>query len=209
MIAQVPRTDRKFSGSGVIVVRMLAGGTFLDLFKLTFTFFRAGVMTFGGGASVIPILRHEIVTRHGWMSQDEFLDAYTLGSAMPGPIGTNLAAYFGRKVAGWPGALVSLISTVVPTALAMIFLASLYEIYRDHPLVDGALRGIRPVVLALLAVVVWDFLPAALGPREQWLKHPRRWLLILAIFALAVVFNINAAILIVIGGLVGLFFLRA
>lgn len=143
------------------------------------------------------------------MSQDEFLDAYTLGSAIPGPIGTNLAAYFGRKVAGWPGAFVSLVSTVVPTALAMIFLASLYEMYRDHPLVDGALQGIRPVVLALLAVVVWDFLPAALGPRGQWLRHPRRWLLILTIFALAVVFNLNAAILIVIGGLVGLFFLRS
>jgi len=192
-----------------MLVVMLAGGTPLDLLKLTFTFFRAGVMTFGGGASVIPILRHEIVTRNGWMSQDECLDAYTLGSAMPGPIGTNLAAYFGRKVAGWPGAAVSLISTVVPTALAMILLASLYEIYRDHPLVAGALQGIRPVVLALLAVVVWDFLPAALGPRKEWGKHPRRWLLILGIFALAVVFNLNAAVLIVIGGLAGLFILRA
>ena len=91
----------------------------------------------------------------------------------------------------------------------LALLTSLYEIYRDHPLVDGALRGIRPVVLALLAVVVWDFLPAALGPRSQWHRHPRRWLLILAIFALAVVFNLNAAVLIVIGGLAGLFLLRA
>lgn len=188
---------------------MLAGGTAFDLVKLTLTFFRAGVMTFGGGASVIPILRHEIVTRHGWMDQDEFLDAYMLGSTMPGPIGTNLAAYFGHRVAGWPGALVSLIATIVPTALAMIFLLTLYQTWRDHPAVEGLLMGIRPVVLALLAVVVWDFLPSALGARTGWHRRPLRWLLIITVFALAVVFNVNAAVLIIIGGIAGLLVLRS
>ena len=188
---------------------MLAGGSPVDLLKLALSFFRAGVLTFGGGASVIPILRHEIVTRQGWMPQDEVLDAYILGSTMPGPIGTNLAAYFGHRVAGWPGARVSLIATTLPTALAMMFLVTLYLTWRDHPAVEGLLSGIRPVVLALLAVVAWDFLPAALGTRSGWHRRPLRVLLILVIFVLAVFLELNAAVLIVIGGLVGLFVLRS
>ncbi len=180
----------------------------VNLLKLTLTFTKVGLFAFGGGASVIPILRHEIVTRHSWMSQDDFLDAYMLGSTMPGPIGTNLAAYFGYKVAGWLGALLSIAASVLPTALAMIFLATLYLTYRDNRLVDGLLTGIRPVVVALLAVVVWDFLPAAVGPRRHWGRYPLRWVLIVAIFLLAVVFNPNVALLIVLGGVVGLLVFR-
>lgn len=183
-------------------------GTARNLFQLAFTFLKVGLVAFGGGASVIPVMRHEIVTRNGWMDQDEFLDAYTLGSTMPGPIGTNLPAYFGHRVAGWPGALVSVLATVIPTALAMVFLASLYLKYQDNPLIEGLLQGIRPVVLALLAVVVWDFLPAAVGRPRDWGRYPVRWLLIAVIFVLAAVFGINAAVLIVIGGATGLLVLR-
>src|SRR5690625_440946 len=184
------------------------GSTVSNVFLLAFAFLKAGAVSFGGGASIIPILRHEIVTRSGWMSQDDFLDAYMLGSTMPGPIGTNLAAYFGHRIAGWPGAIVSVAATVLPTALAMIGLATLYFAHRDNPVVSGMLQGIRPVVIALLAVVVWDFLPAAIGPRGTWHRFPLRWLLVALIFFLAVRFHVNAAVLIVIGGAVGLLFLR-
>jgi len=185
------------------------GSSASNLILLAFAFLKAGVVSFGGGASIIPILRHELVTRNGWMSQDEFLDAYMLGSTMPGPIGTNLAAYFGKKIAGWPGAIISITATVVPTALAMIGLATLYFAHRDNPIISGMLSGIRPVVIALLLVVVWDFLPAAIGPRATWHKYPLRWLLVAVIFILGVQFEVNAAVLIVIGGTVGLLFLRS
>ena len=66
--------------------------------------------------------------------------------------------------------------------------------------------GLLPV--PLLAVVVWDFLPAAVGPRRHWGRYPLRWVLIVAIFLLAVVFNPNVALLIVIGGVVGLLVFR-
>ncbi len=184
------------------------GRTVSNLLLLTFAFLKAGAVSFGGGASIIPILRHEIVTRNGWMNQDDFLDAYMLGSTMPGPIGTNLAAYFGHKIAGWAGAAVSVAATVLPTALAMVGLAALYFTHRTNPIVDGMLTGIRPVVIALLLVVVWDFLPAAISPRGTWHRFPLRWALVVLIFVLAVRFQLNAAILIVIGGAVGLLFLR-
>lgn len=184
------------------------GSTVSNVLLLAFAFLKAGAVSFGGGASIIPVLRHEIVTRAGWMSQDDFLDAYMLGSTMPGPIGTNLAAYFGHRIAGWPGAIISVAATVLPTALAMIGLASLYFVHRDNPLVSGMLQGIRPVVIALLVVVVWDFLPAAIGPRATWHRYPLRWLLVALIFVLTVRFQVNAAVLIVIGGAVGLLFLR-
>ena len=180
----------------------------MNLLKLTWTFLKVGLFAFGGGASVVPILRHEVVTRNGWMNQDDFLDAYMLGSTMPGPIGTNLAAYFGHKVAGWPGALISICASVLPVAMAMVLLTGLYLTHRDNPLVNGMLTGIRPVVLALLAVVVWDFLPSAVGPRKEWGRRPLRWALIAVIFAVAITFNPSVALLIVIGGAVGLLVFR-
>lgn len=174
------------------------------LLNLGMAFFRIGVTAFGGGASVIPVLRHEVVDRYKWLTPEEFLDAYMLGSTMPGPIGSNLAGYLGHRIGGVPGAIISLVASCVPVSLAIILLASLYTTFQDHEIVKGLLLGIRPVVLALLLVVVWDFLPAAVGPRSSWTRRPAIWLLIVTIFFLAVSFHLNAAILISLGGAVGL-----
>ena len=71
----------------------------------------------------------------------------------------------------------------VPTILAMIALASFFVRFRDAPVINGFLRGVRPIVIALLALVVYDFIPSAFGTPNAWLGNWALWLLAIAAFA--------------------------
>lgn len=180
----------------------------MKLVHLFVSFTRIGLFGFGGGPSMIPLVQDEVVTRRGWLTRDEFLDAFAFGNALPGPILTKLAGYVGHRQAGWVGVMVSLLGLTAPTILIMILLAALYLRYQDDPLVTGFLTGVRPVVIALLALVVWEFAPSAFGRLSRWRTTWPRWLLAAVAFTLAVTLRTHPAILIVAGGVVGLTLLR-
>lgn len=179
-----------------------------DLVDLTVSFFRIGVFGFGGGPSMIPLIEAEVVGLRQWMTKEEFLTAFAFGNALPGPIATKLAGYVGYQVAGPLGALVGLLALSVPTIVAMVLLGALYLRYRDVPAVAGFLKGVRPVVIALLALVVWEFVPSALGTPPQWLANAALWVIAIAAFVLSVRLGVHPAVLIVAGGFVGAAFLR-
>ena len=179
-----------------------------DLIDLTVSFFRIGIFGFGGGPSMIPLIEAEVVGLRAWMTKEEFLTAYAFGSALPGPIATKLAGYVGHQVAGPLGAVVGLLALSVPTIVAMVLLGGLYLRYRDAPAVAGFLTGERPVVIALLMLVVWQFVPSALGKPAQWLGNAGLWVVAIASFVLSVRFGVHPAVLIVVGGLVGMTFFR-
>ena len=179
-----------------------------DLFDLTVSFFRVGVFGFGGGPSMIPLIEAEVVGLRAWMTKEEFLTAFAFGNALPGPIATKLAGYVGYQVAGPLGAMVGLLALSVPTIVAMIALGALYLKYRDLPAVTAFLKGVRPVVIALLFLVVWQFVPSALGTPPQWLANAGLWVLAIASFLLSIQFGVHPAVLIVAGGVVGVAFFR-
>jgi chromate transporter len=180
----------------------------MTLFQLFWSFGKVGVFGFGGGPSMIPLIQAEVVDVRGWLTREEFLDAFAFGNTLPGPIATKLAGYVGYKVGGWGGAFAGLVGMTVPTVLAMIALATLYLRFRDHPAVGGFLRGVRPIVIALLALVVYEFLPSALGNPPQWLANWALWALAIAAFVLSVRFHVHPALLIVAGGALGVAFFR-
>ena len=180
----------------------------IEGFKVFWAFVKVGVFGFGGGPSMIPLIQEEVVEVQGWLSQDEFLDAFALGNTLPGPIATKMAAYVGYKVAGVGGAAAGLIGVALPTAIAMVLLLGLYLRFRDNPLIGRFLQGVRPVVIALLALVVWQFAPRAFGSPGQWLGNWVLWLFALVAFVLALRFNVHPALLIVVGGALGMAALR-
>lgn len=179
-----------------------------DLWNLFYAFGKVGIFGFGGGPSFVPLIQQEVVQAQKWLSKEEFLDAFAFGNALPGPITTKLAGFIGYKVAGWPGAFVSLLGLTIPTILAMVIFFNLYLRYQHNPAFANFLKGIRPVVIALLALVVWEFLPKALGSPPQWLTNWALWLIAIIAFVAALRFNIHPALLIVLGGVVGISFLR-
>ena len=180
----------------------------METLKLLWSFTKVGIFGFGGGPSMIPLIQEEVVEVQKWLTKEEFLDAFAFGSSLPGPIATKMAGYVGYKVSGTVGAVAGLIGVTVPTIIAMIALGAVYAKYRGSPVFDSFLRGVRPVVIALLALVVWDFFPSALGRPPQWLGNWALWLLAVGAFVLSVKFNAHPALLIVVGGVVGIGFLR-
>ncbi len=133
------------------------------LWDICFGLGRATLLGYGGGPSIIPLYEVEAVQNYQWMSKEEFGQALAFGNALPGPIATKLTTYIGYKVAGVPGALAALLGTVGPTAVLMIVLYALLTRFKDSPVVGGMVKGIRPVVFVMLAMMAADFFPYAVG----------------------------------------------
>src|SRR5947199_9501529 len=89
---------------------------------------RTGILGFGGGPSVIPLIRHEAVTRFHWVEDDEFGETLAIANALPGPIAPKIAAYLGYKVKGTLGAIVSVLAHILPTCIAMVFLLTVINV---------------------------------------------------------------------------------
>lgn len=120
-------------------------------------FFRVGMLSYGGGPSVIPLIKIEAVNGHKWMDDEEFSDLIALANALPGPIATKLAGYIGYRQKSWLGMLVAVIASVMPTVLIMIAFLGLISNYRDQGWVQGMTSAVIPVVGVMLATMTWDF----------------------------------------------------
>jgi chromate transporter len=121
--------------------------TLIDLFM---AFFRASILSYGGGPAAIPLMQNEVVNKYKWFSKNEFADALAIGNTLPGPIAPKMAAYVGYNVSGTWGAVISVIASVVPTALAMVILAGILLKFKDSARLKGMLRVAKPIVVILL-----------------------------------------------------------
>jgi chromate transporter len=177
------------------------------IWDLTASFTRVGLFGFGGGPSFIPLIEREVVGRR-WLDRPVFLDAFAFGNTLPGPIATKLAGYVGYRVAGAFGMITALLALTLPSIVAMIALAEAYAANQDALAVQGFLRGLRPVVIALLLQVVLEFAPGALGPVASWRAHLASWAIFAGAFALAIA-GVHPGLLILAGGALGLALRRA
>ena|SRR5664279_5200792 len=129
---------------------------FNQLWDLLIAFTRASNLGFGGGPAFIPLMKIEVVEKYHWLTNAQFTDAVAVGNALPGPIATKLAGYVGYRVAGWLGVLAANIGTILPTVLAVILLAGFLMKYSNSPILKGMLKGVRPVVVVLIAKTAFD-----------------------------------------------------
>ncbi len=121
-----------------------------QLLQLFLAFAKVGVMTFGGGYAMIPILEREIVGRHGWASGEELMDYYAVGQCTPGVIAVNTATFIGYKVAGIPGGILATLGVVFPSVLIITVIAGLLTHFADIPAVKSAFAAIRVCVCVLI-----------------------------------------------------------
>ena len=120
---------------------------FLELF---IAFARVGVMTFGGGYAMIPILEREIVDRRGWASSEELMDYYAVGQCTPGVIAVNTATFIGYKVAGPLGGIAATLGVVFPSLVIITVIAGVLTHFADIPAVKSAFAAIRVCVCVLI-----------------------------------------------------------
>ena len=119
--------------------------------ELFWAFFRIGALTFGGGYAMIALLDHECVEKRQWLTADELMDITVVAESTPGPIAINAATFVGIRIAGPMGAVVATLGCVFPSCLVVSLLAWVYFRYRQLTAIHGALYGLRPAVVALIA----------------------------------------------------------
>lgn len=126
------------------------------LAELVRLFVKLGVISVGGPAAHIALMREEVVERRRWVSPEEFLDLVGATNLIPGPNSTELAIHIGRIRAGWRGLVVAGVCFIVPAALIVGALAAMYVRAGRLPEVQAVFYGLKPVVLAIVAVALWQ-----------------------------------------------------
>lgn len=123
----------------------------LDMFL---TFAKVGVMTFGGGYAMLPILQREVVDNKGWATEEELMDYYAIGQCTPGVIAVNTATFIGQKNKGILGGIVATLGVVFPSLVIISLLAGVIEAFSHIMWVQNAFGGIRVCVCVLIANAV-------------------------------------------------------
>ncbi len=152
------------------------------LWQLFLAFARVGVLTFGGGYAMIPILEREIVDRQHWASSEELMDYYAVGQCTPGVIAVNTATFVGRKVGGFWGGIVASLGIVFPSLLIITAIAGVLTNFADIPAVKSAFAGIRVCVCVLIFNAVVKLWKAAVPDKPAMV-------LMLLVFILSVIFQ--------------------
>jgi chromate transporter len=118
---------------------------------------------------MVPLIKEEVVNIRQWMSATDFMDVLAIGNALPGPIATKMSAVIGCEVAGIPGAVTATLGIVLPSLIVLILLLKFVAFIKDNPRVKSMLKGLRPVVVAMLVYAAWDFSFGALTDAVTWI----------------------------------------
>ena len=122
----------------------------MKLWDLFISFAKVGVMTFGGGYAMIPILEREIIEKHGWATEEELMDYYAVGQCTPGIIAVNTATFIGCKQAGLLGGILASIGVVFPSLVIITVIAGVLQSFAEVQAVKSAFAGIRVCVCVLI-----------------------------------------------------------
>ena len=127
-----------------------------SMLVLFVTFFRIGLFTIGGGYAMIPLIEAEIVNRRKWVGKTEFLDLIAIAQSCPGVFAINISTFIGYKKRGTLGAICCALGTALPSFLIILLVAMFFHNFQDVPWVASMFAGIRPAVVALIAVPTWN-----------------------------------------------------
>ena len=121
-----------------------------ELFDMFVTFASVGVLTFGGGYAMLPMLQREVVDKRSWATEDELADYYAIGQSTPGIIALNVATFIGYKRKGLPGAIFASLGIVFPSLVIIMLIAALISNFLDLQWVQHAFNAVRVCVTVLI-----------------------------------------------------------
>ncbi len=122
---------------------------YLEAFSI---FFKIGLFTIGGGYAMVPLIQNEIVDKKRWVSKEDFIDILALAQSAPGVFAVNIAIFIGYKLRQKKGAVVMTLGTVLPSFLIILAIALFFQQFKNYEIVEKIFKGIRPAVVALIAV---------------------------------------------------------
>lgn len=137
-----------------------------ELWELFLTFAKVGVMTFGGGMAMLPILEREIVQSKSWATEEELVDYFAIGQCTPGIIAVNTATFVGQKRKGTVGGIVATLGVVFPSLVIITILAGLITNFSHVAWVQNAFAGIQVCVCVLIFNAVVKLLQKSVVDRK-------------------------------------------
>lgn len=167
-----------------------------QLFEMFLTFTKVGVMTFGGGYAMLPILQRELVDSKHWTTEEDLMDCYAIGQCTPGVIAVNTATFIGYKLKRLPGAIVCTVGVVLPSLLIIMVVAAFIQQFTDMPAVQHAFAGIRVAVCALVLHTIIRMIKKGVTDKVTLM------ILILS-FIFVAIWGISPVLVVLAAGLVG------
>jgi chromate transporter len=161
-------------------------------YQLAVGMFRTGILGYGGGPSVIPLIRYEAVSRYGWVNDEEFGEILALANVLPGPIATKMAAYLGYRKKGSLGAVVAVLAHILPTSIAMVALLAFVQALSSSKIIQGMIAAVTPVIAVMIGVMAYEFAEKAVKGLGKWMAA----LSFVVVFLLLQIIHIHPAIVI-------------
>jgi chromate transporter len=194
------RSGRRTSVPAATLLTGIATGSSLvvpfGLIALFLVFLKIGAMLFGGGYVLVALIRANLVTRLGWISERQLLDAIAMGQVTPGPLSTT-ATFIGYLLGGIPGAAIATVAIFLPAFFFVAISGPLVLRLRQSALAGAVLDGVNVAALALIAVVTWQLFRAAVVDGTTLVLGG------LSLFLL-VCYRVNSAWLVLGGALIGI-----
>lgn len=167
------------------------------LFDLFITFAKIGVMTFGGGYAMLPILQRELVESKGWATEEDLADYYAIGQCTPGIIAINTATFVGSKKKGLLGGIIASLGMVFPSLVIITIIAALLSNFAQFEVVQHAFAGIRVAVVVLIFNSVYKLFKSAV-------KNYYALFIFLSVFLLALFSGVGTVYLIIGSAILGI-----
>jgi chromate transporter len=183
------------------LMKPAGGGHLKGYLEILFVFLKVGVLTFGGGYAMIPVVERELINKKGWISMEEVMDYYTIAQITPGIIGVNLSTFVGCKRKGPLGGFLATVGFVLPGVVFITVIALFLANFADFPAVKHAFTGIRVAVCALIVDTVIKLVKGVF-------KNKKAIAMYALVFALSVLWSVSPALLVAAAGLLGLLVFR-
>ena len=168
-------------------------GIYWELFR---TFFKIGVVTFGGGYAMIPLIETEVVDKKKWVGKQDLLDLIAIAQSCPGVFAVNISIFIGYKLRKERGAACAALATSLPSFIIILLIAMFFHQFEDNKVVAAMFRGIRPAVVALIAVPTFNLAKKAnINLANCWIPIGGALLIWLL--------GVNPIVIIIVAGLAG------
>ncbi len=174
------------------------------LIELFIRFLKVGIVGFGGGWAILPIIEREIVEEAGWLSRTEYLNMVAIAGSTPGPIAVNAATYVGFKLAGPVGALVATIAVTLPPFITISLIVYILSNYINNRLVQALLNGLKAAVIGLIIIALLTTIKQTCSAMTETPQIIALTLIILFTIISTTVFKIHPLIPLLVSGLIGL-----
>lgn len=167
------------------------------LFALFGRFFTIGLLTFGGGYSMLPMMQRELIDKQKWVTKDELLDYFAVAQCTPGIIAVNTATFVGSKIGGFWGAAFATLGVVTPSLIIILAIAAFIWGFMDVEAVRYAFNGIRIAVAGLIIAAIAGLVKQSV---KGWLGIS----IALVVFVCSLVFNLSPVLFVLASALVGI-----